>query len=68
MEVIKTPLIQDGKVAGLLGVASSITEWKKTERAAYEAHERAGFMLDACTVSFSLISGEMGFENARFDA
>ncbi|MCL2029594.1 MAG: transporter substrate-binding domain-containing protein [Deltaproteobacteria bacterium] len=40
-EIVKTPLIQGGKVVGLLGISVDITERKLAEDAAREAHERS---------------------------
>ncbi|MDR2543030.1 MAG: transporter substrate-binding domain-containing protein [Treponema sp.] len=46
-ETIRTPLVQDGKVVGLLGIALDITERKLAEEAAADAHEQAMLMLDS---------------------
>ncbi|MCL2009549.1 MAG: transporter substrate-binding domain-containing protein [Synergistaceae bacterium] len=55
-EIIRTPLIQNGKVAGLLGITMDITKRKLAEEAANEAHERAKTMLDTIPLCCCLVS------------
>ena len=45
-QIIKTPLIQDDKVVGLLGIAIDITERKLAEEAANKAHERTNIIIN----------------------
>jgi len=46
-EIVKTPLVQDGKILGILGILRDITEIKVALEAAHKAHERSRKMLDA---------------------
>ena len=50
-EITRTPLIQDGRISGLLGVASDITNRKTLEEAATRLHEQARLMLDSSPIS-----------------
>ena len=45
-EITKVPLIQSGKVAGLLGIGLDITDRKLMEEASKKTHEQAMLMLD----------------------
>jgi len=55
-QIIRTPLIQHGKVVGLLGIVLDITERKRAEEAADEARERAKVMLDTIPICCCLIN------------
>ena len=55
-EIIRAPLILDGKVEGMLGIALDITERKLAEKAVGEAHERAKLMLDTIPLCSCLIN------------
>ena len=56
VEIIKTPLIQDGKVTGLLGITTDITERKNAEEEMRKTHEYTKLMLDAVPVCCQLWS------------
>ncbi|MCL2006031.1 MAG: PAS domain-containing protein [Planctomycetaceae bacterium] len=55
-QIIRTPLIQAGKVQGLLGIAIDITERKLAEEAAHEANERAKVMVNTIPLCCCLIT------------
>ncbi|MCL2044566.1 MAG: ATP-binding protein [Treponema sp.] len=55
-EIIRAPLILDGKVAGLLGIALDITERKMAEKTIHDAHERMEVMLDTIPLCSCLIT------------
>ena len=55
-EIIRTPLIQGGKVVGLLGIVLDITERKLVEETAKKTHERASIMLDTIPHACCLIN------------
>jgi len=55
-QIIRTPLVQGGKVVGLLGIAMDITERKLAEEEANKAYERTQLMLDSIPVCCCLIN------------
>jgi len=55
-EIIRTPLVQNGNVVGLLGIAMDITERKLAEEELYEARERTKVMLDTLPICCCLIN------------
>ncbi len=59
METIKTPLIIDGKIKGLLGISRDITAKNEQEVAAKEAEERARLMLDSCPLAADVWNDKM---------
>ncbi|MDR2559872.1 MAG: transporter substrate-binding domain-containing protein, partial [Oscillospiraceae bacterium] len=56
MQMIRTPLVQNDKVVGLLGIALDITERKLAEEEANKAYERTQLMLDSIPVCCCLIN------------
>ncbi|MCL2107714.1 MAG: ATP-binding protein [Oscillospiraceae bacterium] len=59
MQIIRTPLVQNNTVIGLLGIATDITVRKTAEKAAEETHLRIKTMLDAIPIVCALIKEDL---------
>ncbi|MCL2099279.1 MAG: transporter substrate-binding domain-containing protein [Oscillospiraceae bacterium] len=56
LEIIKTPLINNGGIEGLLGIVLDITERRKAEEAEHILYERIMFMLNSAPVCCQLFN------------
>ena len=55
-EIVKSPLVQDGKVTGLLEIARDITELEEAINSSRKSHERSRLMLDTIPLSCYLVN------------
>ena len=59
MQIIRTPLLQDGKLIGLLGMAFDISDRKTAEEAAKTAFDRIETMMNSIPVCCCLITEDL---------
>ncbi len=59
VETVKTPLVIDGEVCGLIGIARDMTARFEQEAAAKEAEERNKLMLEACPLAIDAWNDKM---------
>jgi len=67
-ETVKSPLVQDGKVTGLLGIMRDITELHDAMETSRKSHERTRVMLDSIPLCCFLLDRKQQFIDCNNEA